>query len=186
MKSSDPALTFSNPRLLAAIYFGLLSVVGTILINAFLTSIGFEEIIPIFQAVLLGMVVAAGTGAIFGEKIIHCKKPYHHKPFWIGFSMVIASLPIFCLGLVFFMKEDNSALFSVAKFHDLVLFYLVALAYSYILFGFVLAVASGLAAMYLRKRLVYDVMHTHERRRHVAHGPKTKAIHKVRASHHPK
>jgi hypothetical protein len=33
MMKKDPALTISNPRLLAAIYFGLLSVVGTILIT---------------------------------------------------------------------------------------------------------------------------------------------------------
>lgn len=184
MKRVDPALNFAYPRFLAAIYFGLLSVVGTILINALLTSIGVEEVIPVFQAIILGMIVASCTGALFGERIIHSKKPFTRKTFWLGFSMVMASLPVFCLGLVFFMKEDNSVLFSVAKFHDLVLFYLVALAYSYILFGFILAIAAGLAAMYLRKRLVYDVMHTHERRRRVKHAPlKDKTEHKVRAVH---
>lgn len=184
MKTQDPALTFSNPRILAAIYFGLLSVVGTILINAFLTSIGIEEIIPVFQAIILGMIVAACTGAVFGESIIHCKKPYKIKTFWLGFSMVMASIPIFDLGLILFMKEANSNLFSVAKFQDMVLFYLVVLAYSYVLFGFILAIASGLAAMYLRGRLVYDVMHTHERRRRIKHAPEqSKAEHKVRTSH---
>lgn len=73
MNTQDPALSISNPRLLSAIYFGLLSVVGTILINAFLTSIGIEEIIPVYQSVILGMVVASCTGAIFGEAIVHCK-----------------------------------------------------------------------------------------------------------------
>lgn len=187
MKKQDPALTFSNPRLLAAIYFGLLSVVGTILINAFLSSMGIEEIIPVFQSVILGMVVASCTGALFGERIILCPKPYKTKTFWLGFIMVIASLPVFDLGLVLFMKEDNSGLFSIAKLHDMVLFYLVVVAYSYFLFGFLLAVACGLASMYLRGQIVYDVLNTHERRRrapkHAAAKRKTEEPHKVRISH---
>ncbi len=183
MKTIDPALTFSNPRLLSAIYFGLLSVVGTILINALLTTIGIEEIIPVWQAVLLGMVVAAGTGALFGESIVHCKKPYNRKVFWLGFSMVIASIPVFDLGLILFMKEANSNLFSVASLSSMVGFYLVVLAYSYVLFGFILAIASGLAAMYLRGRLVYDVMHTHERRKRTKHEPAKKIVHKAHTTH---
>lgn len=165
MKKQDPALTLSNPRLLAAIYFGLLSVVGTILINAFLTSIGVEEIIPVFESVLLGMIVASITGAIFGESIVHCKKPYKAKTFWLGFTMVIASLPVFTLALIFLMREENAQLYSVATFRDMVHFYLIVLAYSYILFGILLAIASGLAAMYLRGQLVYDILHTNEERR---------------------
>ena len=165
MKKQDPALTISNPRLLCAIYFGLLSVVGTILIDALLTSIGIEEIIPVFEAVLLGMVVSSCTGALFGEAIVHCEKPYKAKTFWIGFSMVIASLPVFDLGLLLFMEAKNNQLFAIAKFHDMVYLYFVVLAYSYILFGILLAVASGLAAMYLRGRLVYDILHTDARRR---------------------
>ncbi|HDV5828489.1 TPA: hypothetical protein RJD89_000976 [Legionella pneumophila] len=164
MNTQDPALSISNPRLLSAIYFGLLSVVGTILINAFLTSIGIEEIIPVYQSVILGMVVASCTGAIFGEAIVHCKKPYKRKTFWLGFSMVIASLPVFDLGLVFLMSEANAKLFEVTDLDSMVLFYLVVLAYSYVLFGILLAVASGLAAMYLRGKLVYDILHTQTRR----------------------
>ena len=185
MKKQDPALAFSNPRIMAAIYFGLLSVVGTILIDAFLSSIGVEEIIPVFQAVILGMVVASGAGAIFGKNIIHCKKPYKAKTFWLGFFMVISSLPIFDLGLIFFIKEANMNLFSIAKFHDMILFYCVVLSYSYILFGFLLAIAAGLASMYLRGQLVYDVLHTHERRRRApkqAQGT-AKTPHKVPTSH---
>jgi hypothetical protein len=155
MKKRDIAIAFANPRLLAAIYFGLLSVVGTILIDAFLSSIGIKEIIPVFQAIILGMIVSSCTGALVGEKIVHCKKPYMIKTFF----MVIASLPIFDLGLLFFMSESNNPLFSIAKFHDMMFFYLMILGYSYILFGFLLAVASGLAAMYLRGKLVYDMLH---------------------------
>ncbi|AGH52913.1 TPA: hypothetical protein ACGG3U_001613 [Legionella pneumophila] len=164
MNTPDPALSISNPRLLSAIYFGLLSVVGTILINAFLTSIGIEEIIPVYQSVILGMVVASCTGAIFGEAIVRCKKPYKRKTFWLGFSMVIASLPVFDLGLVFLMSEDHAKLFEVTTLTSMVLFYLIVLAYSYVLFGILLAIASGLAAMYLRGQLVYDILHTQTRR----------------------
>jgi hypothetical protein len=188
MKKQDPALTISNPRLLAAIYFGLLSVVGTILINAFLTSIGVEQIIPVFKAIILGMIVASFTGALFGESIVHCKKPYKTKTFWLGFIMVIASIPIFDLGLLLFMTEENAKLFSIAKFRDLVFFYLVILAYSYILFGLVLAVMSGLAAMYLRGQLVYDILHTQEKRNRVIkpvlEKSKNAHPHKVHATHH--
>lgn len=173
MKRIDPALEISNPRLIAAIYFGLLSVVGTILINAFLSSIGIEEIIPVFESVILGMIVASGTGALFGERIVHCKKPYKAKTFWLGFIMVIASLPVFDLGLLYFMTNHYNKLFSIAKFHDLVFSYFVILAYSYILFGVFLAIASGLAAMYLRSRLVYDILHTqnggHKHKPHTSH-----------------
>lgn len=187
MKTQDPALTFSNPRLLAAIYFGLLSVVGTILTNALLSSIGIAEIIPVFQSIILGMIVASCTGALFGESIIYCKKPYKIKTFWIGFSMVMASLPIFDLGLLFFMKETNTTLLSVAKFPDLIYSYLIILVYSYILFGFFLAIGAGIAAMYLRGQLVYDILHIPEKRRHPAkHAQakhKTKVHNKVHATH---
>lgn len=78
--------------------------------------------------------------------------------------MVIASLPVFDLGLVFLMSEANAKLFEVTDLGSMVLFYLVVLAYSYVLFGILLAVASGLAAMYLRGQLVYDILHTQTRR----------------------
>lgn len=189
MKKQDPALTISNPRLLAAIYFGLLSVVGTILINAFLTTIGIEELIPVFQSIILGVIVASSTGAIFGESVVHCKKPYKAKTFWLGFIMVIASLPVFDLGLVLLMDEAHSSLFATVKFHSMVYLYLVVLVYSYILFGFLLAIASGIAAMYLRGQLVYDILHTDERRKQrrvkkqADAKVKSEEPHKVRVSH---
>ncbi len=183
MKHIDQALRFQYPRLLAAIYFGLLSVVGTILTNAFLDSLGVPEAIPVFQSVLLGMVVAALTGALFGEQIIHCKKPYKTKTFWLGFIMVIASLPVFTLGLVYFIKQADTTLFTFGKFHHVVYFYFMALFYSYLLYGILLAIASGLAAMYLRGRMVYDVMYTHERQQQPAHAPRFRKKHKVASTH---
>lgn len=168
MKKQDPALSISNPRLLAAIYFGLLSVVGTIIVDAFLTSLGIEQIIPVFEAVVLGVIIASCMGAIFGESIVHCTKPYKAKTFWLGFIMVIASLPVFALGLILLMKEEHAAFYQIATLKEMIFFYLVVLAYSYALFGILLAVASGLAAMYLRGYLVYDILHKQQRRRHAA------------------
>lgn len=187
MKKSDPALTFSNPRLVAAIYYGLLSVVGTILINAFLTILGIQEIIPLFQAILIGMVVASATGALFGERIIHCPKPYMLKTFLTGFMMVIASLPFFALGLTFFMTAPDSHLFSINNVRDFFYAFMVILAYSYVLFGFLLAIGSGLASMYLRGHLVYDILHTDKRRsqslpQFVVARPKPKPLHKAHAT----
>ena len=164
MKHRDPALTFLNPRMLAAIYFGLLSVAATLLINAFLSFLGFKEIIPIFASVLVGMVVASCSGALFGEKIIYCKKPYKIKTFLTGFLMVMASLPFFVLGLLLFIKEPVT-LFSIASLPNMIYTYLFFLLYSYFIFGFFLAIAAGFAAMYLRGQIVYDILNTHKRRR---------------------
>ena len=163
MKKRDLALKFSNPRLLAAIYYGLLSVVGTILINALLVFIGIDETIPLFKSVILGMFVASASGALFGKAIIYCPRPYLAKTFWLGFIMVIASLPIFALGLHFFMEEENNLLFSLVNVRAMIYHYIQVLAYSYILFGFFLAIAAGCASMYLRAYLVYDILHTDER-----------------------
>jgi hypothetical protein len=173
MKRIDPALTCSNPRLIAAVYFGLLSVVATILINALLTSIGIREEIPVFKAILLGMVVASCVGFIMGEHIIHCKKPYKKKTFFMGFAMVIASLPVFDLGLVVLMHQENASLFSVASLGHMVFFYLYTLVYSYLIFGILLAIGSGFATMYLRGQLVYDILATYQPRKRMKRLPKS-------------
>lgn len=162
MVKKDIALSISNPRLIAGIYFGLLSVVGTILINAFLTLIGIQELIPVFESILIGVVVAGCTGALFGEHIIHCKKPYKKKVFFLGFIMVIASLPVFDLGLVFFMLAEQTTPPNLLGIQSMLYLYLIVLAYSYVLFGVWLAIASGLAALYLRTKLVYDILHNYE------------------------
>jgi len=99
MKDYDQALHFSNPRLLCAIYFGVLSVVGTVLIDAFLTLLGIEELVPLYQSVILGMVISSATGALCGKVLIHSRKPFISKVFAIGFFMVLGSLPIFTLSL---------------------------------------------------------------------------------------
>lgn len=166
MNKQDPALDFPNPRLLATVYYGLLSVVGTILINAFLTTIGIKELVPLFQAIILGMVVASITGALFGKSIVHCPRPYKLKTFFLGFIMVLLSLPFFDLGLLLFMDTSENQALKVINFHDFVSAYLIVLGYSYILFGFLLAIASGLASIYLRRHFVYQILRTDRRQSH--------------------
>lgn len=166
MKKEDPALTISNPRILAAAYYGLLSVVGTILIDVLLTSIGIMEVVPLFRSIILGMIVASITGALFGELIVHCPEPYKLKTFWLGFIMVLVSLPFFDLGMIFFINEVDKPILKISNFHDFIVGYGTLLAYSYALFGFLLAIAAGLASMYLRGQFVYQILHTDKRRSH--------------------
>lgn len=166
MTKRDPALIFAYPRLLSTIYYGLLSVVGTILINAFLTTIGIENIVPLFQAIILGMVVASITGALCGKKIIYCPWPYKRKTFLIGFMMVLLSLPFFGLGLELFMIQSENPIIKITNFSEFVSAYVIILGYSYILFGFLLAIASGIFSVYLRDKFVYYVLHTDRKKSH--------------------
>ncbi|WP_392536462.1 hypothetical protein [Legionella sp. 227] len=166
MTKQDPALNFSNSRLLAALYYGLLSVVGTILIDGFLTTIGIEELVPLYKAIILGMIVASITGALFGKNIIHCPRPYKGKTFLLGFIMVLVSLPFFDLGLVLSMETSGNQVLPINNFNDFVYAYLIVLGYSYILFGVWLAIASGFASIFLRGRFVYQVLRTDKRDSH--------------------
>lgn len=165
MRKHDEAVTFEYPHLLGAVYFGLLSVVGTILTNALLVSLGIEELVPLYQAILLGMLVSAAMGAIFGERIIHTPKPYKLKTFWMGFTMVIASLPLFDIGIFIFLKEETQSILPTLNMKDILSSYLIIVGYSYMLFGVPLAVCSGFAAMYLRGQMVYDIVFTDEYRK---------------------
>lgn len=60
------------------------------------------------------------------------------------------------------MIKENSSLLPIAQVQNMVYFYLYVLAYSYILFGIVLAIGGGLAAMFLRGQLVYDILSTYQ------------------------
>lgn len=162
MKAKDPAVTFSNPRLLSAIYFGILSVVATLLINAFLNILGLAQDAPLFQSVLWGMIIASITGAIFGKYIVQCPEPYRLKTFLTGFFMVLLSLPFFVLGVAMLMRSSDTSLWQLTTWHNFYFVFIIMLGYSYLLFGFLLAIAAGLAAMYLRGSFVGHVLHTND------------------------
>ncbi|MDI9818115.1 MULTISPECIES: hypothetical protein [unclassified Legionella] len=168
MNREDQALTISNPRLLAAIYFALLAIIATCLIDLFLYLMGMEQLLPLFKAILLGVVIAACFGALFGKLIIHSSKPYRRKAFLWGFLMVVAALPFYDLGFLLLIQGRYTAAFEGATFPQMLLLYLFILPYSFILAGLWLAIAAGFAAMYLRGHLVYDILHSkYQRRRRV-------------------
>lgn len=161
MKKHDLALTCPNPRIISAIYFGLLSVVGTILIDAFLTTLGVKERVPLFFAIILGMIVSSIAGGLMGDRLIHSITPYKLKAFMIGFLMVILSLPFFALGLFLMMKQGETTTISTTPTSQLY-YYFYVLLHSYLYFGILLAIGSGFAAMYLRGSLVYDILSTYQ------------------------
>lgn len=164
MINKDEALTISNPRLLSAAYFVLLAVVATIIIDLILYGIGVEKILPTFEAILLAVIIAGCFGALFGKRIIYCTKPYRRKAFLWGFVMVLAALPIYDLFFFYLFKEHHPHAFEGLNISNILVTYLLILLYSLLFAGLWLAIAAGLAAMYLRGHIVYDILHSkHER-----------------------
>lgn len=158
MRNHDEAVTISNPRLLSAAYFVLLAVIATVIIDLILYAIGIEKILPTFEAVILAVVVAGCFGALFGEKIIYCTTPYRRKAFFWGLFMVIAALPIYDLFFFFLFKKHHPHAFEGINFSNIIVTYLLILLYSFLFAGLWLAIAGGLAAIYLRSHLVYDIL----------------------------
>lgn len=105
----EEALTLSNPRLLSAIYFSLLAIIATIILDTVIYALGVEQLLPVFQGILLAVIIAAIFGALFGEKIVHSKKPYRMRVFWLAFFMVLVALPVYDLGFLFLFKYHHEA-----------------------------------------------------------------------------
>ncbi|KTD31305.1 MULTISPECIES: hypothetical protein [Legionella] len=160
MKNNDEALSISNPRLLSAVYFGLLAIVATVIFDVIFYAVGVEQILPTFQAILLAVVLASCFGALFGERIIYCQKPYRRRAFLWGFLMVLAALPIYALIFFYLFKEHHPQAFADLGVGNLFITYLFILLYSFLVAGLWLAIAAGIAAMYLRGHLVYDILHS--------------------------
>ncbi|AHE67812.1 hypothetical protein [Legionella oakridgensis] len=158
MDKQDEALTISNPRMLSAIYFSLLAIIATIAIDTIFYAMGVEQLLPIFKAIVLAVIIAACFGALFGKRIVYSKAPYKKHAFWWAFLMVMAALPIYTLGFLFFLHQHHADLFTGASFQDVLYMYFIVLIYSFILVGFWLALIAGLAAVYLRSYLVYYLL----------------------------
>lgn len=166
-KQQDEALSISNPRLLAAVYFSLLAIIATIIIDTLLYAIGIEQLLPISKAIFLSVIVAACFGALFGKRIVYSERPYHKHTFFWAFLMVIVALPFYNFGFLFLLKENHAALFAHATLSQLLYFYLFVLLYSFILAGVWLAIVAGLAAVYLRGHIVYYILQSqYQRRKH--------------------
>jgi uncharacterized membrane protein YfcA len=157
MEKRDEALTLSNPRLLACIYFSLLAVIATLSIDALLYWVGVTQFVPISQEIFLAVIIAACFGALFGERIVHSQKPYNTRVFFWAFLMVMVALPIYNLGFLYFMKENHSEFFKNTTLEHLISMYLFVSVYSFILAGVWLAILAGFAALFLRGYLVYYI-----------------------------
>ena len=165
MSTQDEALTISNPRLLSAVYFSLLSIIVTIGLDTLLYALGVKQFMPISKAIFLSVVVAAIFGALFGKRIIHSEKPYRGHVFLWAFLMVILSLPVYNVGFLYLIREHHTELFSTASIGHLLYLYLFVLGYSFILAGVWVAIAAGLAAIYLRSHVVYYILQSQYKRR---------------------
>jgi len=179
-KQRDEALSISNPRLLTAVYFSLLAIIATIIIDTLLYSIGIEQLLPISKAIFLAVMVAACFGALFGKRILYSEKPYFKHTFFWAFLMVIVALPFYNVGFVFLLKENHASLFNHATLSHLIYLYLFVLLYSFILAGVWLAIVAGLAAIYLRARVVYYILQSQEQ------NPKRKHPNEIKIDHKEK
>lgn len=152
----DQALTLSNPRLLAAIYFAALSIVITLfLYNIIELRVHLRDVISLAHATLLAAVIAGSFGALFGERIVHCHAPYRLQTFLWGILMTLAALPFYDLGLMILLCSHHPAWLQPFSIAHMFSFYAYLLLYSLLLIGIGLSVLAGIAAMVLRSHLVY-------------------------------
>lgn len=165
MNKQDEELQINNVRILAAAYFGLLAIIGTAIIDTLLYLLGVPEIISIFKSVILSTILAAIFGALFANKIVHSAKPYQLKAFGWGVLIVLISLPIYNLFLVLFIAYEHAQAFTEAQLVHYITLYFIYLFFTFILAGLWLAILSGLAAMYLRGQLIYDIFRSQNQQR---------------------
>ena len=151
-------LNSQNARILTAVYFGLLAVVFTLLLDATLYVLGIPELIPLFEGTLLAMFVASVFAYFFGDKIINAPKPFATQVFVAGFMMTISALPFYILGFTFFYLFNHPDFIMHITMLAFLKAYTFILLYGFILIGVWLAVIAGLAALYLRSRISYYVV----------------------------
>ena len=146
-----------NPRIISAVYFALLAVIATFLIDILLMSAGVIELLPIFQSVILATIIAALFGALYGNLIINTPSPYKMKVFFWGFLMVISALPFYALGLLYLLSFYHTELYQGSSLSHYLSLYGFILLYSFILVGFWLAIAAGFASIFLRSNLIKEL-----------------------------
>lgn len=155
---SDRALKIQNARILTGVYFGLLAVVFTLLLDATIYLLGLNQILPLFEGTLLAMLVATVFGMLFGEKIVHAKSPFKRHVFIWGWLMTLLALPVYDLGFLLFYVMQHADFIVSMSLMTLLQLYGVIFLQSFVLIGFWLAIIAGFAAIYLRARLVYYII----------------------------
>lgn len=143
-----------NPRLITAIYFSLLAILVTIFIDCVLYVLGIDILLPLYQSILLAVVIAGLFGALFGRLIVCSIENHYQPPFWWAFLMVLIAVPFYNLGFLWLLHLHNPSIFIDAPVKHVFLFYLFTLIYSYVLAGFWMAILAGVAGIYLRAYLV--------------------------------
>ena len=152
----DLSTTVSNPRLIAACYFCLLSLIVIFFLDSlFALKLYLVAALPTSYALLWGGATAAIFGALFGKSIIYAKQPYFLKTFLLGFFLIFAAMPLYDLGVMIIVHFIDPTFLNQPTLAHAFATYCVVLYYSYIYFGIWFAVLSGVAAMYLRGFLVY-------------------------------
>lgn len=160
MDTQDQALTISNPRLLTAVYFTLMGVIATLALDIIINTLGVEKILTLSQAIFLAVIISACFGALFGKCIIYSEKPFSRHVFLWAFLMVLCGLPFYDIGLLYFLYGNHPELFTPNNVAHLTYLYLLVLGYSFILAGLWLAIIAGVAAIYLRGRVVYHILNS--------------------------
>ncbi len=159
MNNDNESATVHHSRLIAAVYFALLAIVGAAALEPLLYKLVREYLLPTGEATLLAMLIAGLFGALFGKKIIEAPPPYEKNTFLLGFGMALAALPFYDLGFLILLYAHHPSTFIEVNFREIFVIYFIILAYSFILVGLWLAIAAGLAALYLRSHLIYRLFH---------------------------
>lgn len=154
---SDRALKIHNARILTGVYFGLLAVVFTLMLDAAIYLLGLYQVLPLFEGALLAMLIATVFGMLFGEGIVHAKAPFKRHVFLLGWAMTLCALPFYDMGFLIFYIFQHTEFIVTMTIKTLIQLYGVILVQSFVLVGFWLALFAGLAAIYLRSRLVYYI-----------------------------
>ncbi|NDH09625.1 MAG: hypothetical protein EBY16_08465 [Gammaproteobacteria bacterium] len=151
-------LNSQNARILTAVYFGLLAVVFTLLLDATMYVLGMPQLIPLFEGTLLAMFVASVFAYFYGDKIINAPKPFAGRVFISGFLMTLSAIPFYILGFTFFYLFNHPDFIIHFTIWTFLRTYTFILIYGFLLIGIWLAIFAGLAALYLRSRISYYVV----------------------------
>lgn len=159
-QDESPSVNLQRFKILSAAYFGLLAVIAAIIIDTFLYIIGIAEILPIFESLILSAIFAAVFGALFAKNILETSSSNTWKIFGWGVLMTLIGIPLYVAGLIIMLYFDQPEAFISDALIKLANVYLVALVNLFVFLGWWLAILAGMAAVYLRKHLLYDILHS--------------------------
>ena len=144
---------YPKARKFSGIYYAIISILVTLVVQSTLYLFKASGLIPFFQGLLLALITAYVSGAIFGKRIAKTAPPYKLKCFLWGVLVIIVALPFYSLGLTYlFQLNHPSAILSNSKLSEFSALYLAILSYCAVL-GLFLSILSGIAAIYFRDKL---------------------------------